>query len=87
MLTSCLSICGRAWIPDLYNAVGNRTDRLASWLVVMSLAFGASVRVDLVDLGAHSDRLVGTLGITHIAVDALFSNEQCHNDYLPLSEP
>lgn len=60
------------------NAVGDRADRLAGRFVVMPFALGALVRVDLVDLVPHGDRLVRTFGITHITVNALAGNKQCH---------
>ena len=41
-------------------------------------AFGAFVRVDDVDLLACRDRVVGTFGLAHIAVDALVGDHQRH---------
>jgi hypothetical protein len=47
-------------------------------LVKMAHAFGAFVRIDLIDLAAHVNGLVGALGFAHIAIDALIGDHQSH---------
>jgi len=47
----------------------------------MTYAFGAFGGVDLVNLHAHEDRVIGALGFTHIAVDALVSDHQSHGEF------
>ena len=49
--------------------------------VVMTYAFGAFGGVDLVNLHAHEDRVIGALGFTHIAVDALVGDHQSHGEF------
>ena len=44
-------------------------------LVKMAYAFGAFVRVNLVDFFAQINRLVGALGLAHIAVDAFVGDQ------------
>jgi hypothetical protein len=46
--------------------------------VKMTHAFRAFVRIDLVDLAAHVNGLVGALGFAHIAIDALIGDHQSH---------
>ena len=57
---------------------GHRTDLHALRLVKMPDAFGAFVRVDLVDLRAHVDGIVRALGLAHVAIDAFVGDQQCH---------
>jgi hypothetical protein len=47
-------------------------------LVKMTDALRAFGRVDLIDLFAQINRLVRALGLTHITVDALIGDHQCH---------
>jgi hypothetical protein len=47
----------------------------------MTYAFGAFGRVNLVNLHAHEDGIVGALGFTHIAVDALVGDHQSHGEF------
>ena len=47
-------------------------------LVEVAHALGAALGIDLVDLLAHRDRLVGALGLADIAVDALVGDPQGH---------
>jgi hypothetical protein len=42
-------------------------------------AFGAFVRVDLVDFGPQKYGLIGTLGLADIAVDAFIGDHQRHD--------
>jgi hypothetical protein len=44
----------------------------------MAYAFGAFGGVNLVNLHAHEDGVVGAFGFTHIAVDALIGDHQSH---------
>jgi hypothetical protein len=44
----------------------------------MADAFGAFVGMDFVDFYALVDRIIGALGLTHVAVDALIGNHQGH---------
>lgn len=48
----------------------DRAYRHTGGLVIMAHAFGTQVWIYLVDLLAHSDRLVGTLRLTHVTVNA-----------------
>lgn len=48
-----------------YNALG---------LIVVPNALGTKIRVDFVNVFAHVDGRIGALGLTHVAVDAFFSN-------------
>jgi hypothetical protein len=41
-------------------------------------AFGAFGGIDLVNLHAHEDGVVGAFGFAHIAVDALVGDHQSH---------
>ena len=61
------------------NAV-HRTYFLALRRIEMPHALGAFVRIDVIDLGPHVDRLVGALGFAHIAIDALIGDFQRHRD-------
>ena len=61
---------------------GHRADLHALRLVEVADALGALARVDLVDLGAHRDRLVRALGLADIAVDALVGDHQRHGGHL-----
>src|SRR5690606_416696 len=54
----------------------NGTDLHALRFAKMPHAFGAFIWVDHVDGLAHRDGLVGTLGLAHIAVDALIGDLQ-----------
>lgn len=56
----------------------NRTDLHALGLAKMSNALCAFMRVDLIDLLPKVNGLVGTLGLTHIAIDALTGDHQSH---------
>ena len=62
----------------VYWNAGHGADLHALGLVKMAHAFGAFVGVDLVDFLSQGDGLVRALGLTHIAVDALVSDSQCH---------
>jgi hypothetical protein len=54
------------------------TDLNALRLLKMSHAFGALGGINFVDLLAKINGLIGTLGLAHIAVDALLSDHQSH---------
>src|SRR5690606_37297361 len=56
----------------------DRADLPALRLVEVPDAFGATVGVDPVDLGAHRDRAVRALGLADVAVDALVGDDQRH---------
>src|SRR5437667_594345 len=56
----------------------DRTHLHALRLVEVADAFGAAMRVDLVELRPHRDRLIRALGLAHIAVDAFVGDHQCH---------
>jgi hypothetical protein len=56
-------------------------------LVKVPHTFGATVRVDLVELLAHRDRLVRALGLADIAVDALGGDHQAMSDLQPFAGP
>ena len=50
----------------------------------MAHALGAFVRIDLVNLDAHEDRVVRALGLAHVAIDAFIGNDQGHRlNYRP----
>jgi len=60
---------------------GNATDwthLLALGFAMVTDTFGASMRVDLINFRPHENRIVGTLGFAHIAIDAIVGNHQCH---------
>ena len=68
-----------SYMASLLSSTGTPTYFLhALGLVKMAHAFGAFVGVDLVDFLSQGDGLVRALGLTHIAVDALVSDSQCH---------
>ena len=48
---------------------GNRADLHALGLVKMAHALGALVRVNLVDLDAHVNRVVRAFGLANVAVE------------------
>jgi hypothetical protein len=60
-------------IPD--DAV-DRADTDTGRFLIVTDALGAATGVDLVDLLAKRDGLVGALGIAHVTVDALVGDEQ-----------
>ncbi len=49
----------------------NRTNLLTLWLIEMAYAFGAFIRIDLIDLLPHEDGFIRTLRFAHIAIDAV----------------
>jgi hypothetical protein len=53
----------------------NRAHLLALGLSEMTDAFRAFVRIDLVELRAHRDRVVRALGLAHVAIDAVVGNQ------------
>lgn len=57
---------------------GDWTHLYALGLIKMTDAFGALVGVDLVDFRTEVNRLVGALGLAHIAIDAFNSDHQGH---------
>lgn len=57
--------------------------RLTSWFLVMAFALSTQSRIDLKNLTAHCNSAIWAFRVTHIAVNALVSNEQRH-DYLPV---
>ena len=44
----------------------------------MANAFGAFVRIDLIDQRPHEDRIVGALRLAYVAVDAVVGDDQGH---------
>ena len=56
----------------------HRADLHALRLIKMADTLGAFVGVDFVDLGAHVDRIVRALGLTHVAVDAFIGDQERH---------
>jgi hypothetical protein len=60
-------------IPD--DAV-DRADTDTGRFLIVTDALGAATGVDLVDLLAKRDGLVGALGIAHVTVNALVGDEQ-----------
>ena len=62
----------------IHGDAGHRTNLHALRLVEMADAFGALVRIDLVELGAHVDRIVRALGLADIAVDAFVGDHEGH---------
>jgi hypothetical protein len=62
---------------------GHGADLHALRLVEMAHAFGAFVRVDLVNFLAQVDRLVGAFGLADVAVDAFVGDHQAM--FSPLS--
>ncbi len=57
---------------------GHGADLHALRLVKMPHAFGAFARVDFVNFFAQINRLIGALGLAHIAVDAFVGDHQSH---------
>ena len=57
---------------------GHRADLHALRLIKMTHAFGALVRVDLVDLGPQKNGLIRALGLADITIDALVGDDQSH---------
>jgi hypothetical protein len=57
---------------------GHRAQLHALRLVEVAHTFGATRRVDHIDLRPHRDRLIGALGLAHITVDALVGDPQRH---------
>jgi hypothetical protein len=53
----------------------DRAHLLALGLSKMADAFRAFVRIDLVELRAHRDRIVRALGLAHVAIDAVVGNQ------------
>jgi hypothetical protein len=51
-----------------------RADFYALRLIIETHAFGALVRVDLIDLITGRDSIIGTFWLTHITVDAFIGN-------------
>lgn len=64
---------------------GNRTYLLALRLIEMPDAFGAFIRVDLINLRPHEDRVIRAFRLTHVAINAVVGNQQRH-DLQPLSQ-
>lgn len=60
-----------------YDAV-DRTDADAGLVIIKAHTLGAEIGVNLVHLVTHGDGLIGTLRLTHIAVDALLRDQQRH---------
>lgn len=54
----------------------HRTNLLALGLIIMAYAFGAEIRLDLVDLLARRDCAVRALRLTDITINAVISNDQ-----------
>ena len=57
---------------------GHRANLHALRLIEVAYAFCAFVRVNLVDVGAHVNSLVGAFGLAHVAVDAFVGDQQGH---------
>jgi hypothetical protein len=53
----------------------NRTYNATLRLIMMANTFCASQRVNLVDLGPHADGRIWTLGLAHVAVNALIRDQ------------
>ena len=83
----CHSVSRLSMCAGLIGNARHRADLHALRLVEVAHAFGALVRIDLVDLRAQVDGLVRALGLAHIAVDALVGNHQCHAEVLPRDFP
>ena len=62
-------IVGMQW-----NAI-NRTDLPALRGIKMAYALRALVGIDLVNLNPHENRIIGALGLTDVAIDALVGNQ------------
>ena len=62
-------IIGMQW-----NAI-NGTDLPALRGIKMAYALRALVGIDLVNLNPHENRIIGALGLTDVAIDALVSNQ------------
>jgi hypothetical protein len=62
-------IVGMQW-----NAI-NRTDLPALRGIKMAYALRALVGIDLVNLNPHKNRIIGALGLTDVAIDALVGNQ------------
>jgi hypothetical protein len=70
---------------DVLRVQGNASHRAhldALGFIEVTDAFGASVGVDLVNLFAQKNRLVGTFGLADIAVDALLGDHECHGEMI-----
>jgi hypothetical protein len=57
---------------------GHRTHLNALGLIKVPHAFGAFMRINLVDFLSKIDRLIRAFRLTDIAVDAFIGNDQCH---------
>jgi hypothetical protein len=57
-------------VIGIHNNAIDRTHRIASGLVVMTHAFSAFVRIDLINLRTKMNGFIGTFRLAHIAVDA-----------------
>ena len=65
-------------VRRVYRNAGHWADLHALGLVKVAYAFGAFVRVNLVNLRAHVDGLVGAFGLADVAVNAFVGNDQGH---------
>ena len=54
---------------------GDRADLLALRLIEVADAFGATIGVDLVNLRAHKNGVVGAFRLANVAVDAVIRNQ------------
>ena len=70
-----LQIVMRFYIVGMqWNAI-NRTDLPALRGIKMAYALRALVGIDLVNLNPHKNRIIGALGLTDVAIDALVGNQ------------
>ncbi len=63
-------LVGRFYTQIIQRDTVNRTHLLALRLIKMADTLGAQIRVDVINLGSHVNRFVGTLGLTYVTVDA-----------------
>jgi hypothetical protein len=65
-------------VPGVHRDAGHRTDLHALGFIKVTNALGAFDRIDFVNFFAQIDRLIGALGLAHIAVDAFVGDHQSH---------
>ena len=72
----------RLWVVQIQRDAIHRADLDTLWRFKMPDALGAFCGVNLIDLEALKNRIVGAFRLADIAVDALIGNLKCQ-DYFP----
>lgn len=60
------------------NTLSDRTNRLTRRFLIVPFTLSAQSWVDLKDRVTHCNRSIWALRVTHVTVNALVSNQQCH---------